>query len=107
MRKWSIAVILLLGIATVAVVWLVGRTPPEREVVDPTTLPAPRWDPEHPAEMPQYRWPDDFKLQLHIVIDAPDVPEEIRGPSPPIKEGTRDQGPGTGVEFPWPLAPDP
>ncbi len=92
MRKWSIAVILFFGIALVTVAWwFIGRGRragplPGHEVTDPTALPAPRWDPEHPAEIPPYRWPDDFKLRLHIVIDAPDVPDEIRGPSPPIEE---------------------
>ena len=92
MRKWSIAVILFLGIALVSVAWwFAGRgrcvgPPPGHEAIDSTILPAPKWDPERPAAMPPYRWPDDFKLRLHIVIDAPAVPEEIHGASPPIEE---------------------
>jgi hypothetical protein len=32
----------------------------------------------------RYGWPGDFRIPLIIEIDVPDVPEEIRGPSPPI-----------------------
>jgi len=38
------------------------------------------------AQKPLYRWPADFKLPLVIVIETPEVPREIRGPSPPIVE---------------------
>lgn len=34
----------------------------------------------------RYGWPKDFLLPLIIEIEVPDVPEEIRGPSPPIAQ---------------------
>ena len=41
-----------------------------------------------PAEEspPPLRLTDDFNLPLVIVIDAPEVPPEIQGPSPPIQQ---------------------
>lgn len=33
----------------------------------------------------RHGWPDDFRLPLHIEIEIPEIPEEIRGPSPPIE----------------------
>jgi len=47
--------------------------------------------PEKAAEelRARYGWPDDFELPLDVLInDAPEIPEEIRGPSPPFDEGT-------------------
>ncbi len=32
----------------------------------------------------RYGWPDDFQLPLVIELETPEVPEAIRGPSPPI-----------------------
>jgi Flp pilus assembly protein CpaB len=37
-------------------------------------------------DMPAYHWPADFKLPLVINIETEEVPKEIEGPSPPIKE---------------------
>jgi hypothetical protein len=48
---------------------------------------------DQPAETPQKstaeRNTDDFGLPLVIVIDVPETPPEIRGPSPPIQEKPR------------------
>ncbi len=33
----------------------------------------------------RYGWPEDFLLPLVIEIEIPEVPEAIRGPSPPIE----------------------
>ncbi len=54
---------------------------------------APRWVPlrelaEESTEdlHAKYGWPADFQLPLQIVIDdLPEVPEKIKGPSPPIE----------------------
>jgi uncharacterized lipoprotein len=48
-----------------------------------------------------YRTTDDFGLPLVIVLEAPEAPPEIRGPSPPIRDlppnqksvGTQGSGP--------------
>jgi len=37
-------------------------------------------------DMPSYNWPADFKLPLVINMEAPQTPEEIQNPSPPIEE---------------------
>ncbi|MCD4728475.1 MAG: hypothetical protein K8R46_12480 [Pirellulales bacterium] len=39
-------------------------------------------------ESPSVRTTDDFGLPLVIVIKVPEVPAEIRGPSPPIREAS-------------------
>lgn len=46
---------------------------------------------DRPAKAPApARETDDFGLPLVIVMEAPEVPAEIRGPSPPIKEEPED-----------------
>ena len=37
-------------------------------------------------DMSAYRWPADFNPPLVINIETEEVPKEIEGPSPPIKE---------------------
>lgn len=43
-------------------------------------------------DMPSYQWPADFKLPLEINMEAPDVPEELQSPSPPIEEEKNSRG---------------
>ena len=43
-------------------------------------------DEQSPEKSASVRTMDDFGLPLVIVLKAPEVPEQIRGPSPPIKE---------------------
>jgi hypothetical protein len=38
------------------------------------------------AKSSAHRLFDDFQLPLVIVLDVPEVPPEIQGPSPPIKD---------------------
>jgi hypothetical protein len=35
-----------------------------------------------PASLPKCKWPDNFKLDMNIRLDAPEVPENIKGPLP-------------------------
>jgi hypothetical protein len=35
-----------------------------------------------PANLPKCKWPDNFKLDMNIKLDAPEVPEKIKGPLP-------------------------
>jgi hypothetical protein len=35
-----------------------------------------------PASLPKCKWPDNFKLDMNIKLDAPEVPEKIKGPLP-------------------------
>lgn len=61
------------------------------------------WDPEteqpeakQPAEpeAPTVERPKDWDLPLEIVIDdIPEIPEEIKGPSPPIKDESEADDP--------------
>jgi PBP1b-binding outer membrane lipoprotein LpoB len=37
-------------------------------------------------DMPAYHWPADFNPPLVINIETEEVPKEILGPSPPVKE---------------------
>ena len=43
-------------------------------------------EPPRFAPNERYGWPKDFLLPLIVEIEVPDVPEEIRGPSPPIAQ---------------------
>ena len=101
-----------LALATVAMVLLVGCSPESvlpptpalrtPAVAKPTTPPPsvaenkpvavmakkPEPDPDKQSaeESPSIRTTDDFGLPLVIVIEVPEVPKEIREPSPPIRE---------------------
>ena len=35
-----------------------------------------------PPSLPKCKWPDNFKLDMNIRLDAPEVPEKIKGPLP-------------------------
>ncbi len=73
------------------------RTAEREQTASPAEAPAqgrPEEDaaePEPLADVParfapndRYGWPDDFLLPLVIEMETPEVPESIRGPSPPI-----------------------
>jgi len=111
---WATAALLVIGLGGFLLVILrggcgSGRASPEPPA--PDAPPAPQWTPQHPAppenDQPQqqreqppekpaehpleepppgYQWPADFELPLEIVIELPEVPEQIRDPSPPIEE---------------------
>ena len=63
----------LLSIGVVRFVWFgrgeVGRAPPAE------------WAPEAPKWVPQYGVPVDA-----VIENVPEVPDKLRGPSPPIKD---------------------
>ncbi len=50
---------------------------------EPSADEAPRFAPGG-----RHAWPDDFRLPLHIDIEIPEIPQGIRGPSPPIEEAS-------------------
>ncbi len=67
-------------------------TPPSVAEKKPVvvTVKKPVSDPDKQSveESPSVRTTDDFGLPLVIVIEVPEVPAEIRGPSPPIREAS-------------------
>lgn len=64
------------------------RTPAVEKKPVVVTVKKPVSDPDKQSaeEPPSVRATDDFGLPLVIVPEAPKVPKEIRGPSPPIEE---------------------
>ncbi len=68
--------------------------PPAVEKASPAVAPKPAAKPQQPAKPPERtaekkpvpRTTDDFGFSLIIVIEAPEVPKELLGPSPPIQE---------------------
>ena len=67
-------------------------TPPSVAEKKPVVVTAkkPVSDPDKQSveESPSVRTTDDFGLPLVIVIKVPEVPAEIRGPSPPIRDAS-------------------
>lgn len=67
-------------------------TPPsvaeKKPVVVTVKKPVSNPDKQSVEESPSVRTTDDFGLPLVIVIKAPEVPKEIRGPSPPIRDAS-------------------
>jgi hypothetical protein len=39
--------------------------------------------------LPKCKWPDNFKLDMNIRLDAPEVPEKIKGPLPEEPAGKK------------------
>ena len=89
MRKQWIALIVLVCIALAGVVLLCvdGCREEPTAAPGPPATSAPKWNAANPPPLPPYEWPDAFRLPPHpeiVIDDVPEVPEEIRGPSPPI-----------------------
>jgi len=64
------------------------KKPSQTAAERPAAQPA-RWPGEKPANPPKV---DAFGLPLVIVVEMPEVPKEIRGPSPPIHDEPRNAG---------------
>jgi hypothetical protein len=39
------------------------------------------------ASLPKCKWPENFKLDMNIKLDTPEVPEKIQGPTPDDPDG--------------------
>ncbi|MBU4271678.1 MAG: hypothetical protein KKE86_06835 [Planctomycetes bacterium] len=67
-------------------------TPPSVAEKKPVAVTAkkPVSDPDKQSveESPSVRTTDDFGLPLVIVLEVPEAPAEIRGPSPPIRDAS-------------------
>ena len=117
-RRIAIWVVLLLTLPLVAVLagWYGCR--PEQNGSKPPAPNAPeaqQWQPEteqpeteqpeaeqpetaQPSqpEAPIVEWPKGWSLPLEIVIDdIPEIPEEIKGPSPPIEDESETDDPSS------------
>jgi hypothetical protein len=62
------------------------RSPTAALRAPPVNLRTIEWSPQVDREQHlRYHWPVDFKLPVEIRIVPPEVPPEIKGPSPAIK----------------------
>jgi len=70
-----------------------GAKPPAPDAPE-----ARQWEPSQP-EAPVVEPSEDRNLPLEIVIDdIPEIPEEIKGPSPPIEDESEAENPSSTLE---------
>jgi hypothetical protein len=75
-----------------------GKPQPVKKAEAAEKKPVGAW---RPGEKVTYQWPADFKLPLVIIMETPEVPKEIQGPSPPIKADQKKPAEQRSRKFPW------